>query len=91
LARGINELNGVGGKPGWAWIFIIEGIITVVVAIISFWAVSDSPRSATFLSEAEVKEVQNRLRDDNEDLADYYDIKFMWIAFADWKIWLQCV
>lgn len=84
-------MNGVAGKPGWAWIFIIEGILTVFIAIISFWAVSDSPRSATFLSEAEVKEVQNRLRHDNEDLADYYDIKFMWIALADWKIWLQCV
>ena len=31
LARGIVEMNGVGGKPGWAWIFILEGIITLAV------------------------------------------------------------
>lgn len=28
LARGIVELDGVGGKAGWAWIFIIEGLVT---------------------------------------------------------------
>jgi MFS family permease len=31
LARGIVEMDGLGGRPGWAWIFIIEGIITLVV------------------------------------------------------------
>jgi MFS family permease len=91
LARGINEMNGVGGKPGWAWIFILEGILTVFIAIISFWAISDNPRSASFLTEEETMEVQKRLKHDSEDLAEYYDTKFMWIAFADWKIWLQCV
>lgn len=84
-------MDGVGGKPGWAWIFILEGILTVAVALISFWAISDSPSTASFLNEAEAKEVQSRLRNDNEDLAEYYDVKFMWIAFADWKIWCQCV
>ena len=31
LARGISEMKGVGGKPGWAWIFILEGILTLGV------------------------------------------------------------
>ena len=31
LARGFMEMAGVGGKGGWAWIFILEGIITFVV------------------------------------------------------------
>lgn len=31
LARGISEMKGVGGKPGWAWIFILEGLVTVLV------------------------------------------------------------
>lgn len=30
LARAIVEMDGVGGKAGWSWIFIIEGLITVV-------------------------------------------------------------
>lgn len=31
LARGIMELRGEAGLAGWQWIFIIEGLLTVVV------------------------------------------------------------
>lgn len=31
LARGIMEMEGVGGLAGWSWIFILEGILTVLV------------------------------------------------------------
>lgn len=31
LARGITEMNGLGGLAGWAWIFILEGLLTFVV------------------------------------------------------------
>lgn len=31
LARGIVELDGVGGKSGWAWIFILEGLATFFI------------------------------------------------------------
>lgn len=31
LARGIVEMDGIGGLGGWAWIFILEGIVTFVI------------------------------------------------------------
>jgi len=34
LAAGILEMRGVGGKPGWFWLFLLEGILTVLLAII---------------------------------------------------------
>jgi hypothetical protein len=40
LARGIMEMDGVGGLSGWAWIFILEGILTVLVGEF------DGPKSA---------------------------------------------
>lgn len=43
LARGITEMDGVGGKPGWSWIFILEGIATVLVAFFAKWLIHDSP------------------------------------------------
>ena len=30
LARGIAEMNGIGGKKGWQWIFILEGLLTLI-------------------------------------------------------------
>jgi hypothetical protein len=35
LARGIMEMKGVGGLNGWSWIFILEGIATVIVGAFS--------------------------------------------------------
>lgn len=31
LARGIIEMDGLRGHSGWAWIFILEGIATLIV------------------------------------------------------------
>lgn len=31
LARGLMELDGAGHLAGWSWIFILEGLVTVLV------------------------------------------------------------
>lgn len=46
-------MNGIGGKAAWAWIFILEGLATVICAIASFWIIEDFPQTAKFLSEPE--------------------------------------
>lgn len=43
LASAISEMSGLGGKGGWSWIFIIEGLITIVIAVIGKFVVTDSP------------------------------------------------
>lgn len=45
LARGITEMAGVGGKPGWAWIFILEGLATIIIAPITYFVVHDKPET----------------------------------------------
>jgi hypothetical protein len=53
LAAAIHDMDGVDGKPGWAWIFILEGLFTILLACVSPWIIQDFPESAKFLSEAE--------------------------------------
>ena len=43
LARGIAEMNGVGGKAAWAWIFILEGLMSIIVSVVAYWAIYDYP------------------------------------------------
>ncbi|KAG0143676.1 hypothetical protein CROQUDRAFT_48475 [Cronartium quercuum f. sp. fusiforme G11] len=50
LAYGIESMNGVGGKPAWAWIFILEGLGTIVIALLSWCFLFSSISSATFLT-----------------------------------------
>jgi len=91
LARGIVEMDGVGNLPGWAWLFILEGILTFVVAGFAKWLITDSPEVATFLTQEERVEVTSRLKLDRGSLADEYDNKYIWAAFKDWKIWVHMV
>ncbi|KAI0149449.1 major facilitator superfamily domain-containing protein [Pestalotiopsis sp. NC0098] len=44
LAAGIAEMDGVAGYRGWQWIFILEGILTIVLGILCFPLLIDSPR-----------------------------------------------
>lgn len=34
LAAGILKMRGIHGKPGWFWLFLLEGLLTCVIAII---------------------------------------------------------
>ncbi|KAH7145986.1 major facilitator superfamily transporter [Dactylonectria macrodidyma] len=56
LARGIVEMDGVSGKPGWAWIFILEGLATLVITFAAFFVMNDYPSTAKFLTIAEKEE-----------------------------------
>lgn len=58
-------MDGVGGYEGWRWIFIIEGLMTVVIGIITVFFLIDLPSSSTrWLSPEELRflEVQRKLK-----------------------------
>lgn len=82
-------MNGVGGQAGWRWIFIMEGIITLLVAIASFWMVHDWPDKARFLTPLEREMVVIRLRQEQGLAAEG---KFSWrvlrTALKDWKVYV---
>jgi len=88
LARLINEMDGAAGYEGWRWIFILEGIATVVIAVASVWMLYDYPDTAKFLTPTEKAFVVRRLKRDNDGCSQRYDLKFMKDAFLDWKVWV---
>ena len=59
--QGIAKMKGVGGYNGWRWIFIIEGIVTVVISAIAYFFVANYPATAKFLSDNERKAIHHRL------------------------------
>jgi MFS family permease len=34
LAAGILKMRGTGGHPGWFWLFLLEGLLTCVIAVV---------------------------------------------------------
>lgn len=65
LAFAIAKMDGIGGLEGWRWIFVIEGILTVVVAFGAFYCLYDYPDTAKFLNEEERAFIQHRLKYDS--------------------------
>ncbi|OAG00336.1 MFS nicotinic acid transporter-like protein Tna1 [Paraphaeosphaeria sporulosa] len=93
LAAGIAQMSGIGGKAGWAWIFILEGLATILVGIASYWMVHDFPDEATFLSDADRARVLRRLRSDQQASASHESFrwKYFWASVADYKTWCYAV
>ncbi|KAI1371991.1 major facilitator superfamily domain-containing protein [Hypoxylon crocopeplum] len=53
LATAIANMNGIRGLSNWRWVFILEGIVTVLVGVVAFFCITDFPREAKWLSEPE--------------------------------------
>ncbi|KAK0489229.1 MFS general substrate transporter [Armillaria novae-zelandiae] len=86
----ISNMEGVGGKHAWAWIFILEGLVTVIAGVASFWLIQDFPDTAKFLSEKERTVVVRRLQGDNQFSAngEEFQVKYIKQSFCDWKTWI---
>ncbi|KAH7920703.1 MFS general substrate transporter [Leucogyrophana mollusca] len=89
LAYGIEKMEGVGGLHGWQWIFCLEGILTMIVAFISYFFMHDYPETATFLTHSERMYVVEMLKKDANNLSTHYDIRFVFQAMMDYKTYLQ--
>jgi MFS family permease len=104
LAFAIAKMDGVGGLAGWRWIFILEGIATVICAVFAFWGLYDYPETASFLSDDEREFVIYRLRyqggmsgASSEDVETRVpeDQEFKWVyvrqAFGGFQVWIMII
>ncbi|KAG9252848.1 major facilitator superfamily domain-containing protein [Emericellopsis atlantica] len=89
LAWGIGHMRGIEWENGWRWVFILEGIATVVVAFGAYWFVQNYPDTAKFITPAERKFIHARLAADSDATIDE---RFTWgnalEAIKDPKCWL---
>ncbi|KAF2233046.1 MFS general substrate transporter [Viridothelium virens] len=89
LAYGIGFMKGVGGYNGWRWIFIIEGLVTVVVSLAAYYFIANYPNEANFLREDERAFIHERLKADSDATNNE---GFTWAnvgaALKDPKCWL---
>ncbi|KAF8858919.1 MFS general substrate transporter [Acephala macrosclerotiorum] len=94
IAAGItNGLDGARGLSAWRWLFIVEGVITVFVALFSFFILPDFPRTTTWLTEEEKQLAAWRLDEDigEDDWVNSKQQTFFHgakLAVKDPKAWL---
>lgn len=93
LAAGIAQMDGVGGQEGWRWIFLLEGLVTVLLGVMCFFFLIDSPRrSGRWLDPEEIRylELQHFIKDggrfkDERKRASWSDIK---AVLLNWRMYM---
>ncbi|KAI1208042.1 major facilitator superfamily transporter [Annulohypoxylon truncatum] len=100
LAFVIAKMDGVGNLEGWRWIFILEGLITIIIASLAFFALHDFPETASFLTQKEREFVIFRLKYQGQiqgkepgniqvAQAEEFRWKYVLDAFLDWQVWVN--
>ena len=100
LAFGILHLRGHHGLAGWRWLFAIEGLLTGLIGIVSWFYLPPSPTQTKsrfrgregWFTEREEKIMVNRtLRDDPSkgDMHNREALSFrqLWYSLSDYDMW----
>ncbi|KAA8643916.1 hypothetical protein EYZ11_005475 [Aspergillus tanneri] len=98
LAYAIAKMDGVGGYAGWRWIFILEGLLTVVIALVAPFLIHDFPETAKFLTDKERTYLLHMLRSQIIDQETRYpaamqeqtnfQISYVVDALTDWQVYV---
>jgi MFS family permease len=92
LAYGINSIDQHGGLSGWQWIFIIEGIPSVLIGIVTWWLLPSTPNRAKWLTQSEREFLSQRLLNDHTDSeTKAFRKEQLKEAFTDYKVYLYMV
>lgn len=100
LAYGILHMRGIGGWEGWRWLFILEGGLTCLIGILSWFYLPPSPtqtasvfrgKDGWFNEREEVIMVNRIIRDDPSKGGMHnrqgLNLPLLWQALMDWDLW----
>jgi sugar phosphate permease len=82
------NMDMVGGVRGWKWLFVIEGIATVVLAVVAVFVLPDFPHSTNGLTDEERALAQLRLITAASNEAPLSHKEAFVRAMKDKKTWL---
>jgi hypothetical protein len=83
-------VDGIGGYSAWRWIFVLEGLLTVVICVVLLFTFPLFPEEAHFLTEDERRYIKARLRADQGHNAAERAIRWgdIGVVLKDPKVWL---
>ncbi|KAI4163565.1 MAG: hypothetical protein LQ342_002837 [Letrouitia transgressa] len=92
LAYGIGFMDGVAGQRGWRWILIIEGLPTLILGVVTWFLLADSPETAFYLSsqEKELMRIRRERQTGQTQSAQELHRRDVLAGLRDWKIYAFC-
>ncbi|KAL2443845.1 putative transporter [Exophiala dermatitidis] len=100
LAAAILTMRGVNGMAGWQWLFAIEGTLTGLIGVATYFYMPPSPCQTAsrfrgkngWFTERQEKIMVNRILRDDPSKGDMHNRqavtpKLLWYALCDWEMW----
>ncbi|KAL2822485.1 major facilitator superfamily domain-containing protein [Aspergillus granulosus] len=99
VAFGVLHMRGILGWGGWRWLFFIEGLLTLLIGLASFFKMPASAvetktwfRPKGWFSDREVGIVVNRVLRDDPSKGDMHNrqaitLSRLWDALSDYDLW----
>ncbi|GAA5850520.1 hypothetical protein JCM8547_001901 [Rhodosporidiobolus lusitaniae] len=99
LAVGLLKMRGIGGYAGWRWMFLIEGLFTLLIGVASFFLLPPGPSQTKsriapngYFTENEVKIIVNRVVRDDPQKGTMHNrqaltFKLLGKSIMDYDLW----
>ncbi|KAJ5907464.1 hypothetical protein N7495_000146 [Penicillium taxi] len=83
------SMNGARGLAGWRWLFIIDGVISIPVALAGLCMIPDLPHTtrAFYWSKAEKEYGVERIEKIGRSAPRPFTLKGFWAAMTNWRLW----
>lgn len=83
----LDRFNGVGGLRGWQWLFLLEGLPSIVMGIAVLFYLDNRPDDARWLTEAQRLWLVERMEREQQERQDRHGPD-RWLAMVQSRVWL---
>ena len=84
----LQSLDGAGGLRGWHWLYLLEGLPSVVVGLIALRYLDDGPATAAWLTPEERAHIERELAHEEALKRAHPDTAHgVADAFRSWRVW----
>lgn len=98
LAAAIAKMDGIANYEGWRWIFLIEGLASVLMGVACFFMLPDSPSHAAgrWLTHDEARflnltHIVTRGVHKKPEGKQKFQWSILWSVLTDWQLYLQAL
>jgi ACS family tartrate transporter-like MFS transporter len=91
VATSLLELNGLFGLAGWKWMFLLEGIPTVVVGFVVLRLLTDRPANATWLAPEGRAWLEATMASERASVEAVHSQLSVWRGLVDLRVLLLCL
>jgi MFS family permease len=84
-------MDGAMNLRGWQWLFLLEGIPSVIIGFLVLAVLPNGPKVAKFLTPQERDLIVKRIEEDDADKTQLAGKSHLFDAFKDGRVWALCL